>query len=84
LCTARWPARAGRRFFEKENQKTFGLQRALPKQPATASKKFFASFFQKRSAWLSSDGTASAHEATNLSAHNGKRALGAMQIVGNA
>jgi hypothetical protein len=39
-------------FFEKKNQKTFGLWRALPARSATASQKFFASFFQKKKCFL--------------------------------
>jgi hypothetical protein len=38
-------------FFEKKNQKTFATWRTLPDGPATAVQKFFASFFQKRSAY---------------------------------
>jgi hypothetical protein len=39
-------------FFEKKNQKTFNTWPELSAESATASKKFFASFFQKRSAFF--------------------------------
>jgi hypothetical protein len=39
-------------FFEKKNQKTFDILNKTPTQRATAQQKFFASFFQKRSACL--------------------------------
>jgi hypothetical protein len=38
-------------FSEEKNQKTFANWRALPEGGATAGEKFFASFFQKRSAF---------------------------------
>jgi hypothetical protein len=40
-------------FFEKKNQKTFDFREGMLTLRATAHQKFFASFFQKRSACLS-------------------------------
>jgi hypothetical protein len=46
-------ARQGKEFFfEKKNQKTFATWRTPPERSATAVKKFFGSFFQKRTASL--------------------------------
>jgi hypothetical protein len=39
-------------FFEKKNQKTFALRRPSLASTRDSMKKFFASFFQKRSACL--------------------------------
>jgi hypothetical protein len=39
-------------FFEKKNQKTFATWRTPPDRTATEIQKFFASFFQKRSAFF--------------------------------
>jgi hypothetical protein len=55
-----WASLAGKRdgrkrfFFEKKNQKTFSrLVRATGGRPRSKWEKFFASFFQKRSASFS-------------------------------
>jgi hypothetical protein len=40
-------------FFEKKNQKTFGSSAPPVATESSGNQKFFASFFQKRSAFLS-------------------------------
>jgi len=42
-------------FFEKKNQKTFVYLHRTAEASCDSGEKFFASFFQKRSAWLYSD-----------------------------
>jgi hypothetical protein len=62
-----WPqAQEECSFFEKKNQKTFVFCCARLKGLATGWKQFFASFFQKRSACLSSPGTTSSIPTTRL------------------
>jgi hypothetical protein len=40
-------------FFEKKNQKTFAHGRTPPERLSSNIQKFFASFYQKRSSFLS-------------------------------